>query len=280
MNTTPWASHPLENEVNRTLLALERGISISLITTFDLKTCDANDTVENILACPDFQPFDYIPVRDQDNIVGVWQRPQFSLTKEVLGGISMGKAMQPLHESILISASASLISFIEDADKRPFRLVLHGHRIIGIVTMSDLQKLAVRPMLFTLITCVELLLADWLRQYYPEDKDWMATLSEGRSILIEQRWINWRRDNTAIDKISASEFCDKREAALKLGAFARKTTARKQLQDVEWLRHAVMYSGGYALTPENAQRVAYTVRAARELIQVLQDSLKREKGNG
>ncbi|HBB35908.1 MAG TPA: hypothetical protein DDZ80_15100 [Cyanobacteria bacterium UBA8803] len=274
MTITPSVTHPLDGGVNQALSALAAGMHVALIATFDLKTSKVSDTLEEVLSCSELQAFDYIPVCDRDNIVGVWHRPG-SGEKQTDG--LLGEVMQPLHESMLIPANASLLSFVEYADKMPYRLVTNGQQIIGIVTLSDLQKFAVRPVLFSLITAVELLLAEWVRQKYPDEKEWLATLSEGRSKLIEQRWLEWSPGNMAMDKLSVSEFCDKRELALALGAFSNKSAARKKLKYVEWLRHAVMHSGDYALTPENAELVACTVRFARELIQNLQDSLEIQK---
>ena len=271
MTITPWASRPLDGGVNQALSALEAGMHVALIATFDLKTCKVSDAVEEVLARPELQAFDYIPVCDRDNIVGVLHRPRQGQDLTVA---LVREAMQPIHESMLIPADASLLSFVEYADMTSYRLVTNGQRIIGIVTLSDLQKFAVRPVLFSLITAVELLLAEWVRQKYPDEKDWLATLSEGRERLIELRWLEWSPGNMAMDKLSVSEFCDKRELALDLGAFSNKSAARKKLKYVEWLRHAVMHSGDYALTPENAQLIACTVRFARELIQMLQDTLE------
>lgn len=273
MTIAPWASHPLAGGVNQALAALEAGMHVALIATFDLQTCDVSDAVEQVLTNPQLQAFDYIPVRDGDNIVGVWHRPRHEGEKIV--GL-VGEAMQPLDELMLIQSHASILSFVKDADRIPYRLVLDG-RVVGIVTQSDLQKFAMRPVLFSLITCVELLLAEWVRQKYPHEKDWLATLSEGRSTLIEQRWLDWSPGNMAMDKLSVSEFCDKRELAISLGAFPSKSAAKKKLKFVEWLRHAVMHSGDYALTPENAQYVTYAVRCAQELIQMLQGSLEIPK---
>jgi predicted transcriptional regulator len=270
MTITPWASQPLDAGINQALSAMEAGMHVALIATFDLKTCKVSDVVEEVLTHPELKAFDFIPVRDENDIVGVLYRP-YQGEKQVIGLV--GEAMQSIHESMLICANDSLLSFIEYAEKTPYRLVTNGQGIVGIVTHSDLQKFAVRPVLFSLITAVELLLAEWVRQKYPDEKEWLATLSEGRSKLIEQRWLEWSPGNMAMDKLSVSEFCDKRELALNLGAFSNKSAARKKLKYVEWLRHAVMHSGDYALTRENAQLVACTVRFARELIQILQDSL-------
>lgn len=66
---------------------------------------------------------------------------------------------------MLISADSGILTYIERADEHEHtcRLVLYGDRLEGIVTLSDLQKLAVRPALFMLVTHVELLMARWIR---------------------------------------------------------------------------------------------------------------------
>src|SRR5919199_3006975 len=142
MTITPWASYPLDGGVNQALWALEAGMYVALIATVDLKTCQVSDTVEEVLTRNELQAFDYIPVHDRDDIVGVLHRPCQG-GKQTVGLVE--EAMQHVHESMLIPANASLLSFVEYADKIPYRLVTNGPQIIGIVTLSDLQKFAVRP---------------------------------------------------------------------------------------------------------------------------------------
>ena len=281
---TGWDVRPLEGGTSQTLQALETAMQVVAIASLDLKTCQVSDRVAEILARPELERFDYIPAREltsqrlgySSQIVGVLHRDEAGKSREsrdISGDISVREAMQPLDESLLISANASLLSYIENADRSLYRLVARGEEIIGIVTPSDLQKFPVRPLLFSAISAVELLLAEWLRQNYRE-QDWLAVLSEKRQAIIAQRWLDWDRDNTALDLVSVTEFCDKRDAALNLGAFPSKSAARKKLRDIEWLRHAVMHSGDYALTPENARRVSRTMRQTREAIAILQDSLE------
>ena len=269
-----WASTSISGRVGHLLSALESGITVSLIATFDLKTCAASDKVADVLNRQDLKPFDYIPVMEMDSqsVVGVLVKHECKEKSDVVQEV-----MEKLHESILISADASLLAFVAEADKTPFCLVLQGRKITGLVTLSDLQKLAVRPMLFSLITCVELLLAEWLRQRYPNDQDWLEKLSEGRREKVDEKWQKLQHRNMAIDRITTTDFCDKRDAALKLDAFPdnknNKKLRERQLKDIEKLRDTVAHAGDYALTPENARKVAQTVREALEIITFLEKSL-------
>ncbi|AFZ21660.1 hypothetical protein [Allocoleopsis franciscana] len=75
MSITPWASQPLEAGINQALSAMEAGMHVALIATFDLKTCKVSDVVEEVLTHPELKAFDFIPVRDENDIVGVLYRP-------------------------------------------------------------------------------------------------------------------------------------------------------------------------------------------------------------
>ena len=131
-----------------------------------------------------------------------------------------------------------------------------------------------RPVLFTLVTTVELLLADWLRHHCASDQDWINSLKENRRQKIETQWNKLQQGNLAIDRITAAEFCDKRDACLKLGAFPHhKNQIKDQLERIEKLRNSVAHAGDYAITLENAQKVSETIRFALKLIKQLQASL-------
>ncbi len=62
--------------------------------------------------------------------------------------------MEPLSDANLISADAGILTFVMSADQAHCRLVVDGDRIDAIVTLSDLQKLSVRPAVFLLITLI------------------------------------------------------------------------------------------------------------------------------
>lgn len=271
-NSPALANQPIFGGVKHLLDVLEDGITISLIATFDLKTCSVHDQASDVLQRADLQEFDYIPVTEDGSVVGVLIRDE-ALNAE--GAVR--SVMHRLHESILISAEASLLSFVAEADQTPYCLVLRRRRIEGIVTLSDLQKLAVRPVLFSLITCVELLLAQWLRQKYPNEQDWLTRLSNGRRKKVEDKYEELSKKDMAIDRITATDFCDKRDAVLKLGAFgSEKNEREKQLDQIEKLRNAVAHAGEYASTSGAAKWVAQTVRSALNIIEFLEESLESE----
>lgn len=111
MSLSTWADTSISGRVSHLLSALERGITVSLIATFDLKTCAVSDKVADVLDRQDLKLFDYIPVTDNQSIVGVLVRQECKKGFDVVQ-----EAMEKLHESILISADASLLSFVVEAD--------------------------------------------------------------------------------------------------------------------------------------------------------------------
>ena len=263
-----WSSGPLDGATDQALTAIEDGMPVALIASFPLITCGTDDTLEEVLRRPDLAPFDHIPVKEDGSIVGLLDR---------IGAGDRGKlvrdSMRSLHERMLISSTASLLTFIEDADRVPCRLVLRGRRIEGVVTLSDFQKLAVRPVLFSLITHLELLMAEWIRRSASEE-DWLASLKEDRRAKVLEKWAILGENDLAIDRLSCTEFCDKKALAVKLGAFASKGAAKANLGRIERLRDSVAHAGDYAITAEAAKKVSVLVKAIRGLITELRLSLE------
>jgi hypothetical protein len=272
MMGSPWASSPLHGgaQINDILLSMENSAPVALIATYDITTCNVEQTTTEIRNDPQLRGFDFIPVTQSERIIGIIERTTLAQTDA-----PVRDCMKPLDESVLISSDASLLSFVAEVDEYPVRLVLEGRKITGIITISDLQKLAVRPLLFMLVTSVELLLAEWIRQKTAQDEDWLSQLSEGRQDRIRAKWDALQVSNLAIDLVTTTDFCDKRDAFLRLAKFEKgtKKATERNLKAIEKLRDSVAHAGDYALTPEKAVEVAKTVRAAKDIIQALQTRL-------
>lgn len=273
-----WARHPLDRDAGSIITALERSATVELITTGepDLVHCDAAMPLADALADPALGEFDYVPVRRDDRVAGLLRRAELAAAKPrgARPGLAftVADAMQPLDESILISAEAGLLTFISHADRHPCRLVIKGSRIAGIVTISDLQKLAVRPVLFVLVTHVELLLLEVLRRRFRGTDDWVSALNPERCGKVENKWRKLRNGNMAIDRLSATEFGDKVDVLLRVFALddIQQGQARRELVMIEELRNSVAHAGDYALTPTNALKTVETVRLAKEWVERLE----------
>lgn len=269
-----WAFTPLEGNADNVLSSMEQGLSVGLIATFDPYCCDAEEDLKEVVSRGELREFDYVPVKENDEVVGLLHRAAYN-TESAVG--SARDVMDNLRGDLIISADAGILSYIDGADMRPCRLVLRGSRLDGIVTLSDLQKLPVRPSIFLLITHLELLIAQWIRHHCGTEDEWLDQLrDESRRIQVNDKWAGLQSSNLAIDKLTATEFGDKRDVLLKLWPPASKKRAEKDLGRIERLRNSVAHAGDYALTQENAEKTVTTVRAARQWIAELQGDLERD----
>lgn len=278
---TDWARHPLEFDEDQLFNALETGLTVKLIATSEpgLVTCDVHDKLIPVVTETGVQTFDYLPVKRDGHIVGLLNRAKIAQT---LDGDehcqlpdTVGEKCKPLDDSMLIASNAGILTFIETADSSPCRLVLTGHQVDGIVTISDLHRLPVRPVLFLLVTHLELLMARVIRDHYKDNEPWLSCLGNRREKL-ENDWNKFNEENLAIDILTASQFCDKREVIVKLFDLGMsKTEARRQLGVIEKLRDAVVHGSEYAQTADAALETICRVKLARTWIKKLSGLTKK-----
>ncbi|HYT45743.1 MAG TPA: hypothetical protein VEP90_25685, partial [Methylomirabilota bacterium] len=92
-----------------TMQGLETGLQVQHIATLGqkLRTCQIDDKrdITTLFADPQFDGFDYIPVRNGDSTIGV-------ISRESKGNIENNNNLQRLDESNLISAQEPLTRFI------------------------------------------------------------------------------------------------------------------------------------------------------------------------
>jgi len=274
-NINIWSSKPLSGNNSKIFTSMGGLLPISLISVDVLKTCNIDDSLEVVLKQAQFENFDHIPVVcSQEIIIGLLDMKK---AKARDASEEVREVMEHLRQSILISSNASILSFIETADENPCRLVLDGTKITGIVTISDLQKLEVRPVLFSLITYLELLMAEFIRQEFPNE-EWIERLSPCRKASVNQEWEKLRQNNMAIDMLSATQFCDKRTILLKSNLFTSKLSststskniAKDIFEKIEKLRDSVAHAGDYALTEDTAKEVSKIVRDIQKFIEILE----------
>src|SRR6516165_6871228 len=261
-----WAADPLRDGSIAAVEAIEKAITVDLIATFEprLKCCATTDSIISLLADSNYAPYDYVPVRSDDRIVGLLPLSQFRAASNDLGGLAAEGAMSPLDQSILITSGSSILRYIEEAEASPYRLVLRHTQIDGIVTIADLQKLAVRPALFTFVTHLELLMAAAIRarfQDQPND-DWLVLLGD-RHKSVEQEWHKLKAGGLEIDRIAATQFADKRQILVKSALIqCSRTRAKQEFGSIEDLRDGLAHANNYASTRESARNTIAAVRLA------------------
>ncbi len=249
---------------------MEASVTVRLISTFepDLISCEEDDLVHTICESDRYRPFDYLPVKRGGRIIGLLALANVRSNFDV-GPEPVFKHMKQIDDTILISSDVGILSFVEHAEEHPCRLVVSGMKLDGIVTLADLQKLPVRPSIFFLITHLELLMATTLRTTFKDDSDWVKLISSNRQGKIENKWDTLKVENLEIDRLLATDFCDKRDLILKLGLFCSGITrnqATKQLKSIEKLRDQVAHAGDIASTRAKALQTVNGVKSARQWI--------------
>lgn len=256
---TRWANAPNDMSADAYLRSVEAQGAVALIATpwASVKTAMGRDwnRIEGDSALADF---DQVPLmnRTGTGVDAIYVR---------------GQGRVPLDSGMFMAADAPLIAFVEDADRQRFRLLLAGNEVVGLVTLSDLQKLPVYALIFGIVIAVELLLMAAIRRRCGETPNqWLRFLTENERARVERYWKQAVYQNTAIDRLSHASFTNEIKAGVGLGLFGRNGEVHRQLKDLVPLRNQVCHAMEVAPTPAQAMRISATVRDARKLLRQMQ----------
>jgi CBS domain-containing protein len=277
MSKKGWGSDPLAVDAATAFASMEASLTVRLISTFepDLIFCQEDDLLGEIRNSDLYRSFDYLPVKRNDRIVGLLS-VEIAKSNRNLAADPAFKHMKQIDDTTLIGSDVGILSFMEHAEEHPCRLVLSGMKLDGIVTLSDLQKLPVRPSIFFLITHLELLMATILRSKFNDDGDWLHLISPNRHSKIEEKWNRLKMENMEIERILATEVCDKRDVILKSDLRRSGVTqkqANTELKNIEGLRNHLAHAGDIASTHARALQTVKSVKSARQWIRYLTDLL-------
>jgi hypothetical protein len=115
-----------------------------------------------------------------------------------------------------------------------------------------------------------------MRSTFNDDDDWLRLLSPNRCDNIERDWNKLRKENMDIDRILATQFCDKRDAILKSGFLLpgiNREQADKQFKDIEKSRNNIAHAGDIVSTQSKALQTIHSVKSARQWIKYFADEL-------
>jgi hypothetical protein len=268
--TQAWSRSAVEDKPHHALSAFQESLPVHLIATgrADFKTCLSEEALADVVQRNRPDGFDFLPVmvpgsRGSETVAGVLEVAAFS------GGAVPGQTvrdhMQSLGEELLIGADASILTFIRDADHHPFRFVVSGREINGLVSVSDLQRLPVRAALFAMVTQLEMTMADVIRRQSSPPDAWMGLLSQGRAERVRENVARAKAEDTLVDRLLYTEFCDKvtiiDKAWPSLGhPSPEKRLFQKDMKDIQNLRDNLAHANDYAATRDAARHVCECVR--------------------
>ena len=274
-NHTPWAGQATVGF--DALERVHRGLTVELIMTprCRLMTCRREDSVREVMT-RNTDRYSYLPVLDEAGVIlGLYKAEKWF--DEEAPDQPICAEFEPLSEHLVTGADARIIEFLRTADeRRPTKLVVSGHRVAGLVGLSDLQKLPVRAALFTLITSVEIAMGTCIEaETWPDGADsWLALLIENRRKETRDKIDQSKRNDSFISEIVHTQLADKcriiRKKKLISGS---QKKLKRDFFAICKLRDQIAHANYYAETPEKALKVCSVVKTILQIQQLLADAI-------
>ena len=242
---------------------VQRSLTVDMVMTprAALETCRCDETVNAVMA-RNTENFSYLPVVDgKERILGLYCAARWSGEKKPKEPI--GDDFLPFSEDIVIGADASIIDFVQSADERQTRLVVSGDRVAGLVSLSDLQQLPVRAALFTLITRLEMAMAQRIEDEWRDDVStgWLELLSGERRKRIQEAVEKAKQEDGFVSEIAFSQLSDKAKIIRKKGLVSGSgSSLARDFEAIRQLRDAIAHANSYAESPEAASAACAAVR--------------------
>lgn len=242
---------------------VQRSLTVDLIMTprAELKTCRRDETASAVIA-QNTKRFSFLPVVDEtDHFLSLYRAERWFNAEPPRKPID--DDFEPLSEDVMIGADASIIDFVKKADKRVARLVVSGDRVAGSVSLSDLQQLPVRAALFTLITRLEMAMAERIEREWvgDESRSWLELLSATRRAKIEDAVNEAKREDGFVSEIAFSQLVDKATIIRKKRLIPGSATGLgTDFRAIRKLRDDIAHANYYAETPTAAKTACETVR--------------------
>lgn len=246
----------------------QASLSVQLIATdrSTFATCSPDELLVDVLAR--IGEFDFVPVVNGSAIVGVLPAHELRLREHNGGAVK--KYMNYLDEKYLIGADASILEFIRDADSHPFRFLVKGRKVSGLVSLSDLQNLPVRAALFAMITQLEMALANLIKRTYPGD-EWIDLLAETRQEKLRDEMEKARSDRNQVEPMRYAQLPDKNHIAVSILVRQGKVKNKleRELRRVDRLRNQLAHANIFAASRKDARQVCEVVRSIDSWISAL-----------
>jgi hypothetical protein len=212
--------------------------------------------------------YDFIPVVTDANetykhIIGLFHAANYA-DHESNGDLIRDK-FNSLSEEFIIGADASILDFIKEADAKPCRLVVSGGHFIGLVSLSDLEQLPVRAVLFALITGFEITMLEAIKRIYESELDWKNALSPERRENVEHQKRKSVEADSMVETLLFTQFVDKKTLIMKKLPSTRSRTAfERSLKLIEALRNKIAHASDYANTCPCRHRPRRSPRCHRD----------------
>jgi CBS domain-containing protein len=221
-----------------TMAGLEAGFKVSHIAAFDLEVCGPDMSVGSVLNDSKLMDFDHIPVIEGSRIVGMLERGSLNHAGTVRDG------MRRLDGEMLVSAEQPLPKFLPTLAESPYRLVVQGTKIEGIVTLSDVAKLPVRLLAFTSVAHLEAVLTEVIRRKYSHDDEaWLLLLDKYQRNEVAGRLKGRKKQN--IHLLSSIEVAGFRHKLTAVANLRKLTKLESDRESIVTFRNSLAHDGDF-----------------------------------
>ncbi|RLB67585.1 MAG: hypothetical protein DRH08_03305 [Deltaproteobacteria bacterium] len=158
----------------------------------------------------------------------------------------------------LVPDTANLIDVVKSLaiNRQCFVTILD--RVGAIITLSDLEKPPMRMFLFGMVTMIEMMMTEILRQRYADDS-WQESLSDKRLAMAQKLQEERNRRGQQVELLDCLQFGDKGwvitydEEIRKLLNIESRREARKAVKELENLRNNLAHT--QEIIPTGWQRI-------------------------
>lgn len=258
---------------------VERAVTlfpVSLIATFDspetpLRVIPPDITLAELRLRKDLEPFDWLPVKRGNEFAGLLNKADTAILR-ASGRRPVKDYMLSLDSSRVIEASTPLLTFLQGALEIGCRLIRSSNRICGIVTLSDIQKLPVRGLLWLLLTHYELLLAEIIRAERHTDPVRIDNVLQDYD-TIQKEWSKRQASDFAVDEIAVTTLFQKELILRRVVPDLFTDATSEALKEIRALRDRLAHAHPFANSPSSARLAIQRLHLCQQWIVKLESKL-------
>jgi hypothetical protein len=214
--------------------------------------------LEEAFRRPEYKDFDQLPITEGSRIIGIAER--FN-----------PKVRRPLDDSVLVAADNPLSHFIHTVHEQSYRLVVDGTAITGIVTWSDLLKVPVTVLAFSLIAQLELAMNCRIKETYDDHNRWLELLDDEGRAKILGRLRKLERDNLVLPVLELADLGHKAKVLRPL--LSARGDFEKDLQNMVSLRNNVAHAKDMIRSDADLTAFVERIETAEMWLEILKSEL-------
>lgn len=185
--------------------------------------------------------FDAVGFKEGDRVIGYIEK------SAVVDPAHLVAAMRPFDIADIITNNTPLMDCMTLLETKPRLFVMDKSQVSSIITVSDIQKAAVRMLFFGVVTLFESEATRLIHETYPH-AEWQQLLTSGRVDNAAKLYAELQGKNQEMHLINCTQFCDKTEILMKNSDFLRtyiglsKTKAEALFERAEDFRNDLAHA--------------------------------------